>query len=112
MPKTIRNAGLELYSLAAKSGVGIGEACDVAGISRSTPSRWKTGTTPRPQQVSRLKAAIEKLARTPGQDPKHMDLEEAREGIQRAAAQRAVIMAGNERIESKLDRIISALLPA
>lgn len=47
-----------IYSLAARLGVGMGEACDRAGLSRSTPSRWKRGTKPRPNQLFLLRKAI------------------------------------------------------
>lgn len=58
-----------LYDLAARLGVGIGEACDRAGIARSTPPRWKSGTTPRPQQATRLRQAVLAIARERGTLP-------------------------------------------
>jgi len=56
-----------VYALAARFGVGIGEACDRAGIARSTPTRWRKGTDPRPKQVVRLRQAILAIARERGQ---------------------------------------------
>lgn len=57
-----------LYGKAEALGVGIGEACDRAGLARSTPSRWRAGTTPRPHLVARLDAAISAIARERGTD--------------------------------------------
>jgi hypothetical protein len=65
VPSPIEEAN-RVYALAARFGVGIGEACDRAGIDRSTPPRWRKGTQPRPQQVSRLRHAIMDLARERG----------------------------------------------
>jgi hypothetical protein len=57
------DAAKRTYALAARLGVGIGEACDRAGINRSTPPRWKAGTsTPRQSHLFRLRAAINELA--------------------------------------------------
>jgi hypothetical protein len=61
--------GLALCELAAECGVGIGEACDRAGIARSTPPRWKAGTRARPAQVTRLRQAILAIARERGSMP-------------------------------------------
>lgn len=51
-----------LYSRAEALGVGIGEACDRAGIARSTASRWRAGTEPRPHLLARVDAAITAIA--------------------------------------------------
>ena len=61
-----KNPGLALYDLAGQLGVGIGEACDRAGIARSTPPRWKQGSVPRPQQVAKLRRAILAIAASRG----------------------------------------------
>lgn len=61
-----KDSARRVYALAARLGVGIGEACDSAGIARSTPPRWKTGTKPRPQQLALLRHAIMELAKLKG----------------------------------------------
>lgn len=61
MPKTKENVR-NLYALAARLGIGMGEACDRINMARSTPSRWKNGTTPRPQQLARMRRAILEVA--------------------------------------------------
>jgi hypothetical protein len=58
-----------IYQLAARCEVGIGEACDRAGISRSTPPRWRQGHQPREVQLVRLRRAIMELARDRGTLP-------------------------------------------
>ena len=58
-----------IYQLAARCEVGIGEACDRAGISRSTPPRWRQGHRPRDVQLARLRRAIVELARERGTLP-------------------------------------------
>lgn len=58
-----------IYQLAARCEVGIGEACDRARISRSTPPRWKQGHRPRDVQLVRLQRAIVELARERGTLP-------------------------------------------
>lgn len=51
-----------IYALAARLGVGIGEACDRIGMARSTPPRWKSKTVPRSEQLSRLRKSILQIA--------------------------------------------------
>jgi len=57
-----KDSARRVYALAARLGVGIGEACDRAGIARSTPPRWKSGTKPRPQQLAILRQSIVEIA--------------------------------------------------
>jgi hypothetical protein len=64
-----KDSARSLYALAARHGVGIGEACDRAGIARSTPPRWKNGTMPRPQQLALLRKAILEIAHEKGFAP-------------------------------------------
>lgn len=60
----------DLYALAAQFGVGLGNACVRAGVARSTPTRWRKGTKPRPALVARLRAAILDLAAERGMLPR------------------------------------------
>ncbi len=55
-----------IYGKAEALGVGIGEACDRAGIARSTASRWRSGAEPRAHLLSRLDAAIVAIAHERG----------------------------------------------
>lgn len=64
------DAAADLYALAARLGVGLGTACVRAGVARSTPSRWRKGTQPRPHLVARLRAAILDLAAERGTLPR------------------------------------------
>lgn len=63
------NARHEIYDFADQCCVGIGEACDRAGISRSTPPRWKGGSQPRAALVNRLRRAILDIASERGTAP-------------------------------------------
>lgn len=102
----------DLYKLAAQLGVGICEACDRAKIARSTPSRWKAGTVPRPQQLAKLRAAIVDLSRYP--EARSMEMNEIRRELVIAAEDRAKIRSDIERLDKKLDdrlgRIEAALV--
>lgn len=66
MTKRNRTIQHDIYALAARLGVGIGEACDRAGIARSTPPRWSNGAEPRPAQVTRMRRAVIEIARERG----------------------------------------------
>lgn len=58
-----------VYDLADRCGVGIGEACTLAGIASSTPPRWRRGHKPQTSQLSRLRVAIIEIARERGTLP-------------------------------------------
>lgn len=66
MTKRNRTIQHDIYAFAARMGVGIGEACDRAGIARSTPPRWSNGTEPRPAQVTKMRKAVIDIARERG----------------------------------------------
>lgn len=92
-----------LYSLARECGVSLGEACDRAGIARSTPSRWRRGSEPHGHLLSRLDAAIRALACEKG--TQHV----AGDSAEPTADQRSVIRSELRRARRSIDRIAKAL---
>lgn len=89
-----------VYELAERRGVGIGEACDLAGIARSTPPRWKRGTKPRPNQIALLTSAINAIA-----DKTHTGMQAGGHGQVSAAgvpAAMATIRRGLDLLETAL----------
>lgn len=64
-----KNEGEALYALAASLAVPIGEACDRAGVDRSTLPRWRRGGRPRPDVATRVRLAIEAIAAERGTLP-------------------------------------------
>lgn len=63
------NRGRELCDLAARLGVGIGEACQRAEVDRTTLARWRRGGNPREDLASRVRLAIEAIAAERGTLP-------------------------------------------
>lgn len=81
-----KHAARRVYALAARLGVGMGEACDHAGIARSTPPRWKNGTKPRPQQLALLRHSILAIAEKRGTVEADADSKHAAGPLDRNAA--------------------------
>lgn len=90
-----------LYDLAAMYGVGIGEACDRAGIARSSPPRWKRGTVPRANQLTKLRQAILALAKERGALPGGVNPGAAEANLLLLADVQTIIAAA-KRLESAL----------
>lgn len=97
--------GEALYALAAACGVGICEACDRAGIARSTPPRWRRGTHARPQQVVALRRAILAIAEERGSLPAGA----AESGFVPAGVTAADMLVDAQTIAAAAQRIIAAL---
>lgn len=95
-----------VFDLAETCGVDIGQACDRAGIARSTPSRWRSGTKPRPSRIVRLRQAILQLADEQGTLPASA-AEEARSlgGAVLVVNHPSVVRAAIARIRRDLDLI-------
>lgn len=64
-----QNKGQALCALAASLGVAIGEACDRAGVDRTTLARWRRGGRPRPDLVTLVRLSIEQIAAERGTLP-------------------------------------------
>lgn len=92
-----------VYVLAAQFSVQIGEACDRAGIARSTPPRWRQGMTPRAAVLKRLRAAIVAIAEERGTAPVLITGEPVS-----VAAELSLIRGSLDRIEAALGTVAKA----
>lgn len=92
-----------VYVLAAQLSVQIGEACDRAGIARSTPPRWRQGMAPRAAALKRLRDAILAIAKERGTVPVAVAGEQGS-----VAAELSLIRGSLDRIEAALGTVNAA----
>lgn len=98
-----RDQSRGIYALAARCGVGMGEACRNIDLSPATPPRWKRGTAPRDKTWQQLHDSILALSQKAGLLP-----DDLIDKIRPQPAKTCRIVDGMRRIREGLEMIESA----